>query len=243
MNSAILITGANGGIGHHILQHLLDRGHRNVFAQFRSGDDRVVATLQAAGLDPALHSQRANLCDQASVAELHAYVKARFDRVGALLNVAGSSSNGMSWKLDREQFMQVIEDSLLTTFLCCKEFIPSMREAGFGRIVNFSSIVGATGMAGASHYAAAKAGVAGFTKSLALELAGKGITANALALGYFDAGMIHTIPGELQNAILSRIPAGRFGGMNDVGAAVEYLISQDSQFFNGQVLHLNGGQF
>lgn len=243
MESAILITGANGGIGHHILAHLLDRGHRNVFAQFRSGDERVVPTLQAAGLDPTSHSFRADLRDPASVADLHARIRARFDRVSTLLNVAGSSSNGMSWKLDRDQFMQIVEDNLLTTFLCCKEFIPSMREAGFGRIVNFSSIVGATGVAGASHYSAAKAGVAGFTKSLALELAGKGITANALALGYFDAGMIHTIPDELQKTILSGIPAGRFGGRNDVGAAVEYLISPGSQFLNGQVLHLNGGQF
>ena len=118
-----------------------------------------------------------------------------------------------------------------------------MRENKFGRIVNFSSIVGFTGMAGASHYASAKAGLIGLTKSLALELAPKGITVNAIALGYFNAGLIEDVSTDLQNEIKKKIPMGRFGEKQDIGPAIEYLISPESQFYTGQVMHLNGGQY
>lgn len=243
MQGAILVTGANGGIGHHVLEHLLAEGHRNIFCHYRSNDDRVRNTLESAGLNASKHSAAADLTSEESIANLESAIKASFPGVSCLINIAGSSSNGMSWKLTKDTFQRVIDDSLLSTFLCTRQFVPYMREQGFGRIINLSSIVGFTGVAGAAHYAAAKAGIIGFTKSVALELASKGITANALALGYFDAGLIESVPEEIRNAILQRIPAGRFGNQEDVGAAVNYLISKQAQFYNGQVLHLNGGQY
>lgn len=242
-NGVVLITGANGGIGQHVARYLLERGERNIACHFRGERDKVDALLQEFDLDPALHAVQASLTDETSVQAMMDGLLSTFESVDRLVNVAGSSTNAMSWKLSRDDFSRVIEDSLLTTFLCCKHLIPSMREARFGRIVNVSSIVGFTGIAGASHYAAAKAGLIGFTKSIALELASRGITANAIALGYFDAGLIDSVPEAMQAEVRTRIPLGRFGTKSDVGAAVSYLLGDDSAFLTGQVLHLNGGQY
>ena len=239
----ILVTGANGGIGQHIIRHLLMCDHRDIVCHYRSDHALVDRTLQEFGLDPARHAYQADLTDERSV-ELMA------DRIGndhapvtRLVNVAGSSSNSMSWKLSKEDFMRVLENNLLTTFLSCKAFVPAMRENRFGRIVNFSSIVAFTGIAGAAHYAAAKSGLVGFTKSLALELAGRGITANAVALGYFNTGLINSVPEAMQEEIRQRIPMARFGDQQDVGSTVGYLIGKDSSFMTGQVMQLNGGQY
>ncbi|MDQ3038568.1 MAG: SDR family oxidoreductase [Pseudomonadota bacterium] len=237
----LLITGGNGGIAQHILRHLLTRGERNVVVQYR-GDRGHVDRLFAEFDMPTDRLVQSDLCDESSVMSMYECITAAHGPVERLANVAGSSSNGMSWKVSTEDFVRVINDSLLSTFLCCKAFVPGMRERRYGRIVNFSSVVGTTGAVGASHYAAAKAGVVGFTKSLSLELASRGITANALALGYFDTGMINTVPEALQAEIRARIPAGRFGGVDDVGAAVSYLTSEASAFLTGQAIHLNGGQ-
>lgn len=239
----ILITGANGGIGQHVLRHLLLRGEREILCHFRADSTLVDATLREFGLDPSRHAYRADLTSESSVGEMAERIVSEHGGVTRLVNVAGSSTNGMSWKLSKAEFMQVLEDSLLTTFLCCKAFVPAMRENRFGRVVNVSSIVAFTGAAGVSHYSAAKAGLVGFTKSLSIELAGRGITANAVALGYFNTGLINTISQPIQDNIRKQIPLGRFGEQQDVGAAVAYLLGQDAGFTTGQVLHINGGQY
>ena len=238
----VLVTGANGGIAQYVLRHLLGRGHRRILCHFRGARDQVDAVLREFDL-PGTHAIQADLCDESSVIRMRDEIQSAHGTVSALVNVAGSSSNGMFWKLDAAEFTRVVNDSLLSTFLCCQAFAPAMREQRFGRIVNFSSIVGATGVAGAAHYAAAKAGIVGFTKSIAQELAGRGVTANALALGYFDTGLIHSVPEAMKTEIRARIPVGRFGTQADVGAAVEYLISPDAAFLTGQLIHLNGGQY
>ena len=240
---SVLVTGANGGVGQHIARFLLENGERGLICHYRGDRERVDGLLREFDLDPASHAVQADLTDEQSVAAMFASARDAGAPVSRLVNVAGSSSNAMSWKISRDEFSRVIDDSLLTTFLCCKHAIPSMREARFGRIVNISSIVGFTGVVGAAHYAAAKAGLIGFTKSVALEVASRGVTANAIALGYLDAGLIHSVPEDMQVEIRGRIPAGRFGGKADVGAAVRYLLGDDSNFYTGQVLHLNGGQY
>ena len=239
----ILITGANGGIGQFVAHQLLSRGDRNIICHYRSENERVLSLLKKFDLDPVKHTINADLVNESSIESMAKAIKENFGGVDRLLNIAGSSSNAMSWKMSRNDFMKVVEDNLLTSFLCSKVFIPDMRENKFGRIINFSSIVGFTGIPGASHYSAAKAGLVGLTKSLALELAPKGITVNALALGYFSAGLINEVSPELQMELKKKIPIGRFGDEQDIGSAVAYLLSQESQFYTGQVMHLNGGQF
>jgi 3-oxoacyl-[acyl-carrier protein] reductase len=239
----ILITGTNGGVGQFIAHYLLSQGERNIVCHYRSENERVQSLLKKFDLDPAKHSIQADLIDETSVLNMANTIKEKSGHINRLVNVAGSSSNAMSWKMTKVDFMKVIEDSLLTTFLCSKAFIPDMRESKFGRIINFSSIVGFSGMPGASHYAAAKAGLVGFTKSLSLELANKNITVNALALGYFNAGLIDSVSKDLQTEIIKKIPANRFGEEQDVGSAVKFLLSDEAQFLTGQVIHLNGGQY
>ena len=239
----LLITGANGGIGQHLTRHFLSEGVRDIACHYRGSHDQLDSILREFDLDPARHAYQADLTDEFSVAAMGEQINNAHGYVTRLVNVAGSSTNAMSWKLSKADFMQVLEDSLLTTFLCCKTFVPAMREKRFGRIVNFSSVVGFSGVAGAAHYAAAKSGLVGFTKSLALELAGRGITANAIALGYFNTGLIDSVPQTTQDEIRQNIPMGRFGDQQDVGSAVSYLISNESSFMTGHVMHLNGGQY
>lgn len=239
----ILITGANGGIGQFVADYLLTQGARNIVCHYRSNNDKVQSLLNKFDLDPAKYSIKADLVDELSIQSMGNTIKEQFGGVSRLVNVAGSSSNAMSWKMSKNEFMKVIEDNLLSSFLCSKVFIPEMREKKFGRIINFSSIVGFTGAPGASHYCAAKAGLIGLTKSLALELAPKGVTVNSIALGYFNAGLIDSVSPELQLEVKKKIPLNRFGEQQDIGAAVTYLLSPESQFYTGQVMHLNGGQF
>ena len=239
----ILITGSNGGVGSRLVKYLLDSGARNLACHYRSGRESVAEALRQSGLDPDTHLFQAELTDEAQVRAMRLQIEKRLGSVTSLVNVAGASTNGVSWKLSLAAFIDIVNSNLLSAFLCSREFIPSMRERSWGRIINFSSIVGFTGVAGASHYCAAKAGLVGLTKALALELANKNITVNAIALGYFAFGLINDVPAELQAQIRARIPVGRFGEANDIGSTVKLLLDEESAFLTGQVVHLNGGQF
>jgi 3-oxoacyl-[acyl-carrier protein] reductase len=239
----IVITGASGGIGLDLIPHLVEAGYRDVALQCYRGADRLEGLAKRLGLDPQRHVFSANLTQEDDVTRFGSLVRANFGTPWAVINLAGSTSNSVSWKLSLDEFRRVVAASLDTTFLTCREFIPSMRVAGQGRIVNVSSVVAYAGGPGASHYAAGKAGVVGFSKSLALEVAGKGITVNTVALGYFDRGMIKTIPQPVVDSIMSRIPAQRLGNVSEVAALIQYLLDERSAYVTGQVLHLNGGYY
>jgi NAD(P)-dependent dehydrogenase (short-subunit alcohol dehydrogenase family) len=170
-------------------------------------------------------------------------IEKKLGPVLGLVNVAGSSSNSMSWKTSLSDFKKAIDDNLTSTFLSCREFIPGMRERGAGRIINIASIVACTGAAGAAHYAAAKGGVISFTKSISLELAPKNITANAIALGFFEYGIISHLTPEMQTDVKSRIPLKRFGNAQDIGSYIHFLLSEGAAFTTGQTIHINGGLY
>jgi 3-oxoacyl-[acyl-carrier protein] reductase len=240
---AVVLTGASGGIGLALTEYLLSEGVGRLALQYRSSPDDLFAVVRKHGLDPEQHCFRADLSDEDNVRSFGAQVREAFGPIWGLVNLAGSTSNGLSWKLSLEDFQRVLADSLTTTFLTCREFIPVMREAREGRIVNVSSVVAFSGVAGASHYGAAKAGVVGFTKSIARELASRQITANVLALGYFDYGMLYTVPDEHREGIREQIPAGRFGTAAEIGGMVTHLLSADAAYTTGQVLHINGGMY
>ncbi len=239
----VVLTGASGGIGLALTDYLLTQGVERLAVQYRSSSEELFETVRKHGLDPKEHCVRADLSNEIEVRAFGEQIHKTFGSVWGLVNLAGSTSNGLSWKLPLADFRRVLDDSLTTTFLTCREFIPVMREARGGRIINVSSVVAFSGVAGASHYGAAKAGIVGFTKSIARELAGREITANVLALGYFDYGMLYTVPDGHREAIRQQIPTGRFGTVAEIGGMVTHLLSRDASYTTGQVLHVNGGMY
>ncbi len=239
----VLITGSNGGVGSQIASYLIENGHRNIACQVRSNRDKISQILKSYDLDPEKHIFFGDLTSENDVSNMREKIESQMGPVAHLANVAGSSQNSMCWKTSLTDLNKVFAGNVNTAFLCSKEFIPRMRSNGYGRIINFSSIVGFTGVVGAAHYSAAKSALVGLTKSMALELANKNICVNAIALGYFNFGLINEVPPAMQNQIKMNIPLNRFGEKEDVGALVQYLFSPHAGFMTGQALHLNGGQY
>jgi len=242
--NSVLVTGSNGGLGSALVENLLSQGVHNIACHYRSERNKVSSILERHGLSPAHHCFRAELTDEEEVLAMRSQIEERIGAVTTLINVAGGSTLGLSWKLSKQDFLDVVHMNLTSTFLTCRAFIPSMRSHGFGRIINVSSVIADTGGVGASHYAAAKAGINGLSRSLAVELIDKGITVNVMSLGYFDAGIIDTIPPALRGKVISTIPVGRLGdSSSEIGALVLYLMSRESGYMTGQILRLNGGLY
>jgi len=239
----ILITGSNGGIGCALAEYLLEKGIRQIALQYRSECDKITTCLKKFDLDPERHLFEASLTDESSVLQLRSEIESRIGEVWSVLNVAGGSTNSMSWKTSLADFRSVIDDNLTSAFLCSREFIPAMRKNAAGRIINFSSVVASTGIAGAAHYSAAKAGLLGLTKALALELAPKNITVNTLSLGYFKYGLINHLTEQLQDEVRESIPLKRFGDISEIGGYIMFLLSEAGQYTTGQTLHINGGLY
>ncbi len=240
----ILITGAGGGLGLALTEYLLACGVRRLVCQYRNRGDELAALLATHGLPFGQHCFRAELTDEVLVAQMHTWADAQHGTLWGLINLAGGCpDNALSWRLSADQFQQALADNLLTAFLCAREFTPGLRAQGGGRIINATSVVAYAGAVGAAHYAAAKAGVVGLTKALALELAPKQVTVNALALGYFDRGLIQAVPEAARAEVVARTPLGRLGAAAQIGAVVAYLLSEAGGFVTGQALHLNGGYY
>lgn len=237
----ILITGSNGGLGSAAIEHLLSIGKFDVLGQYRSSKMAVEKIYRKYGVEPDGHLFKAELTDEHDVAQLHSDVSARFGQLHGLVNLAGGSINAMSWKMTVEDYRAVVDQNLMSTFLMCRQFGPDFRAQGGGRIINISSVVSSIGIAGASVYAASKAAVEGFSKSLSLELAKSAVTVNTLALGYFDAGIIDAVPEKNQEILKQRIPLGEFGKSNQLGGLIEFLMSDDSAYLTGAVIPVDGG--
>jgi 3-oxoacyl-[acyl-carrier protein] reductase len=239
----VLITGAGSGIGLSIVETLLSNGFTQLICQYRSRNEGLFELLKKFNLSPEEYSIKAELTYEEDIIKMREFGKTKFGNIYGLVNVAGASSNSMSWKMTKDDFTNVINANLLSAFLCSKEFIPEMREQALGRIINFSSVVAFTGTVGSAHYCAAKAGVVGLSKALSLELANKNITVNTIALGYFDRGLINDVSESLQEEIKGRTPIKRFGQENEVGGLVKYILGLDAEFTTGQVFHINGGLY
>jgi len=230
----ILITGATGGLGTAMVKH------------FEKQDARLALhTFQQDPFDVECEHAwfKADLRDENQVKNLISSILANFGKVDVLINNAGISRNGMSWKLNTADFNEVIAVNLTAPFLLCHGLIPVMRENNFGRIINISSVVAQTGVPGTVAYAASKAGILGLTKTIAKELAGQPLTCNALALGYFNQGMISEVSDEMQEQIIAQIPKKRLGGVETVIATIEWLLKEESDYVTGQTISLNGGLF
>jgi NAD(P)-dependent dehydrogenase (short-subunit alcohol dehydrogenase family) len=231
----MLITGASGGMGKHMVEWFKDKGMRLVLhyhdhapAQTSSDD---VLVLQA------------DLRDPAQIESMIARALEKFGRIDLLINNAGISRSAMSWKTDLEAWNETVSVNLTAPFLTSKFAVPGMRERNYGRIINISSVVAQAGAIGTAAYAASKAGLIGLTKTQSKELAGSGITVNALALGYFNTGMIGDVPEEIQSEIIKTIPMKKLGDPETVCKTIEWLISDESKYITGQVINLNGGMY
>lgn len=230
----ILITGATGGLGSAMVKH------------FEKQDVKLALhTFQQEPFDVACEHAwfKADLRDENQVSNLIATVLANFGKVDVLINNAGISRNGMSWKLSPAEFNEVIAVNLTAPFLLSHGLIPGMRANNFGRIINISSVVAQTGVPGTVAYAASKAGILGMTKTIAKELASQPITCNALALGYFDQGMISEVSEELQQQIISQIPKNKLGGVETILSTIDWLLTDACDYVTGQTISLNGGLF
>ena len=239
----VLVTGSNGGVGRGIVDFLLSSGFRNIACHYHRAKDNIELVLKKYGLSVEGHCFYADLTKEEDVAKLRGDIEKKKLPVTYLVNLAGGSTNSMAWDLTVEDFRKVIDQNLTSAYLCSKVFIPNMRKEQRGRIINVSSVVAFSGVIGACHYCAAKAGMIGLTKALALELASKKITVNAVALGYISDGLIHHISKEKQEEIKQQIPLKRFGRPGEAGAAIRFLLSDAAQYITGQVIHVNGGVY
>jgi acetoacetyl-CoA reductase len=239
-----LVTGAMGGLGTAICQELAKAGHKVVASYHPQFDnkDAWLAEMSAAGFNDfvCVAGDVSSLEDcQKMVAE----AEAACGQVDILVNNAGITRDRMFAKMERDGWDAVIATNLTSLFNMTKQVSAKMAERGFGRIINISSVNGVKGQAGQTNYSAAKAGVIGFTKALAAELAAKGVTVNAIAPGYIATKMVMAIKPEVLQTIVDSVPMKRLGKPEEMGAACVYLSSEGAGFMTGATLNINGGLY
>jgi 3-oxoacyl-[acyl-carrier protein] reductase len=232
-----LITGASGGIGGAIARALHGAGATVALSGTR------VAPLEA--LAGELGGRTLVLaCDLGDAAAVEALPKQAAEAMGAvdiLVNNAGITRDNLFMRMSDEEWQSVIDVNLTATFRLCRGVLRGMMKARWGRIVNISSVVGATGNAGQANYAASKAAVVGMSKSLAYEVASRGITVNAVAPGFITTAMTDKLTDDQKAKLLTAVPAGRMGEAGEIAAAVLYLASPEAAYVTGTTLHVNGG--
>jgi len=237
MKKTALVTGGTRGIGKSISLALKDAGY-NVAANYAGNDDAARAFTEETGI-PAF---KWSVADADACAEGIAKIEADVGPIDILINNAGITRDGFMHKMDVEAWTAVIDTNLSSLFYMTKPVLEGMRARGFGRVVNISSINGQAGQLGQTNYSAAKAGVHGFTKALAQEVARKGVTVNTVAPGYINTDMVAAVPEKVRDSIIAKIPVGRLGEADEIAQAVLYLCGPNSGFITGSCLSINGGQ-
>jgi 3-oxoacyl-[acyl-carrier protein] reductase len=237
-----IVTGGGQGIGRAIALDFAEAGIDVVVADINL-EAAETAAAEAAAAGTVSLAFELNVADAQNVEALIEKVSEKYGRIDYLINNAGITRDSLMMRMTDDAWQAVIDINLTGTYLCSKAVIRVMMKQRDGRIVNISSVVGAMGNAGQTNYAASKAGVVGFTKALAREVAGRGITVNAVAPGFIQTAMTDALPDKAREELVNLIPNGRLGTPEDVAAAVRFLVSEDASYITGQVLHINGGMY
>ena len=232
-----LITGASGGIGSAIAKNLSQQGAHVILHGTRAG--RLEELASEIGTNVSVVT--ANLSDREAVGGLVSEAAKATGAIDILVNNAGITRDNLFMRMSDEEWQSVIDVNLTATMKLCKGALRGMMKSRWGRIINISSIVGATGNPGQGNYAASKAGMVGMSKSLAYEVASRGITVNVVAPGFIATAMTDKLADDRKEAILAQIPAGRMGAAEDIASAVAFLASDGSGYVTGSTLHVNGG--
>jgi 3-oxoacyl-[acyl-carrier protein] reductase len=232
-----LVTGASGGIGGAIAKALYSRGAQVMVA----GTRRNALTMLAAELGERAHIGLADLADPAAADRLVKDAETAMGRIDILVSNAGITRDALALRMDDESWRAVIEVNLTSAFRLTRATLRGMIRRRHGRVIGVTSVVAITGNAGQANYAAAKAAMIGMSKSIAAEVAARGITVNCIAPGAITTAMTEKLTAEQRTRLLGAIPAGRFGAPEDVAAAAVFLASPEAAYVTGQTLHVNGG--
>ena len=236
-DKSALVTGASGGIGSAIARKLHAAGAKVAL----SGTRQEPLERLAEELGERAYILPCNLSDMAAVEALPKQAIETLGSLDILVNNAGITRDNLFMRMSDEEWQSVIDVNLTATMKLCKGALRGMMKSRWGRIINISSIVGATGNPGQGNYAASKAGMVGMSKSLAYEVASRGITVNVVAPGFIATAMTEKLADDRKEAILAQIPAGRMGAAEDIASAVAFLASDGSGYVTGSTLHVNGG--
>ena len=237
-----LVTGASRGIGRAIALELGKQGMTVIgTATSDAGAEAISAYLQEAGITGT--GMCADVGSDESVTALVSGIGEQFAMPTVLVNNAGVTRDNLLMRMKAEEWDTVINTNLSSMYRLCKACVKGMTKARTGRIVNISSVVGSSGNAGQSNYAASKAGIEGFTRSLAKEIGSRGITVNAVAPGFIDTDMTRDLPEQQTEALLAQIPLGRLGQPEEIAAVVGFLASFEGGYITGETLHVNGGMY
>tara|TARA_B100000809_G_C15030746_1_gene491855 strand:+ start:421 stop:1170 length:750 start_codon:yes stop_codon:yes gene_type:complete len=240
-NSKIaLVTGASRGIGATIA---LELAKNNIFVVGTATSDQGIKAIeenfkinQQNGIGLVL-----NVNNNESIENLIKYIEETHGNIDILINNVGVTKDTLLMKMKDEDWDEVINTNLKSVFKLSRSVIRKMMKNRYGRIINISSVVGHTGNAGQTNYTAAKAGMSGFTKSLAQEVGSRGVTVNCVAPGFIDTDMTRSLPDDYKNQLLSKIPLARLGSPKDIANAVTFLASDNASYITGETLHINGG--
>lgn len=239
-----VVTGGIGGLGVEICRHLARAGRRVVAADLAARTERLAQfEAEVADLGGAVTFEPVDVADFESCADLVRRVSTTIGPIDVLVNAAGITRDGTLRKMSAEQWRGVLAVNLDGVFNMCRQVVDSMCERGFGRIVNVSSVNGQTGQFGQANYAASKAGIHGFTMSMAREVARKGVTVNSVSPGYCRTALVSAIPESVRNEIIARIPVGRLGEPAEIARTVVFLTADEAGFITGANIPVNGGYF
>lgn len=242
INQVVLVTGASRGIGAAIAQVLGEQGATVIgTATSAGGAENINASLKAAGIKGL--GMVLDVNDGAQIEVVLKEITEKFGSVSILVNNAGITKDTLLMRMGEDDWDAVLSTNLKSVFRMSQAVLRPMMKARVGRIINISSVVGHMGNAGQTNYAAAKAGMSGFTKSLAAEVGSRNITVNCVAPGFIETDMTAELPENVKTKMLERVPLGRLGNVNEIAATVAFLASANAAYITGETIHVNGGMY